>query len=363
VLLRTSQLPEQARCKPIRSTETIRFPLQIVRAGRTGCGRNVRNEVFSGRDAGERAETVEQSLLSPWHVVEPKRMNKANNIEDDKHGQPLLTVVVPSYNTAAYLPRCLKSFEGTHDGKIEVIVVDNVSQDGSADIVAAYSHLVSRFISEPDRGQSDALNKGFAAARGRYVCWMNSDDEFVSGAVSRLVQTLASATGHWYSAGMIWIDEESRITKCSPAMPRWFPLPQLGATGVGTPSCIMSRETAIRAGPFDEKLNYCMDTDMWWRLHSQGVALLQLPYYVWAFRVHPLSKTSHVHLQSNPNDAMATERELISDRYALSFGRRAGILRAIGTRWVGAISGRDILAYWDTMRYRGKRADDVAACR
>jgi glycosyltransferase involved in cell wall biosynthesis len=273
--------------------------------------------------------------------------------------QPVLSIVVPSYNSGPLLSRCLASFGGAHGGRTEVIVVDNDSRDQTAEVVAAHGEIVTTFISEPDRGQSDALNKGFATARGKYVCWMNADDEFVTGAVSRLVSDLEHAEGDWYTAGMIWIDGESRVTKCSPAMPFWFPLPQAGMTGVGGPSSIVRREVAAEAGAFDESLHYCMDTEMWLRLHAKGVTMTRLPYYVWAFRVHALSKTSHVHLSGKANASMTAERSQIASRFGLPHGKAAELVAAVGTRWVGAVSGRDFRAFLDTARYRGKPLADV----
>ncbi len=287
--------------------------------------------------------------LSPRPAKEP--MNRQ---------QPVLSIVVPSYNGGPLLFRCLASFGCPDSGKTEVIVVDNDSRDQTAEVVAAHGELVTTFISEPDRGQSDALNKGFAASRGKYVCWMNADDEFVTGAVSRLVSDLEHADGDWYTAGMIWIDDESRVMKCSPAMPFWFPLPQAGMTGVGAPSSIVRREVAEQAGDFDESLHYCMDTDMWLRLHARGVAMTRLPYYVWAFRVHTLSKTSHVHLSGKANPAMVAERARIAARFSLPHGKAAELVAAVGTRWVGAVSGRDLRAYVDTSRYQGRPLGDVS---
>lgn len=287
-------------------------------------------------------------------------MDHRQSVAEPGHLEPVLSIIVPSFNCAALLPRCLDSFGGPHRGKVEVIVVDNASQDGTAEIVAARGNLVTRFICEPDRGQSDALNKGFAAARGRYVCWMNADDEFVNGAVTRLVQDLEQASGEWYTAGMIWIDENSRVTKCSPAMPYWFPLPEVGMTGVGAPSSIVRRDIAEQAGPFDENLHYCMDTDMWCRLHAARVRLACVPYYVWAFRVHSLSKTSHVHVGGNANVRMVAERVRIAERFGLPHGRGAELVAAMATRWVGAVSGRDIRAYLHTLKYGGRPLRDVS---
>jgi hypothetical protein len=106
-------------------------------------------------------------------------------------------------------------------------------------------------------------------------------------------------------------------------------------------------------------MRYCMDTEMWCRLHQRGVKLATLPYYVWAFRVHADSKTSHVHLGSRANVHMAEERRSIADHYGLPRGAVCDVATTLATRLVGVISGRDFRAAFDTMRYRYLPVEDV----
>lgn len=276
--------------------------------------------------------------------------------------EPVLTVVVPCSNSERFLDRCLRSISGAERGKLEVIVVDNQSKDRTLEIVAAYGDLVTQIISEPDRGQSDALNKGFRAANGTFVCWLNSDDEFVAGAVPRIVADLQVGERDWYTAGMVWIDEESRIIRCSPPLPYWSGLAGYGATGVGGPSSFVRRSAIEQAGTFDEQLHFSMDTDMWYRLHARGVKLQLLNEYVWAFRIHVASKTSHLHLGEAMNAAMARERLLLAQRHGFGTSWFDERVLVSATRVLGFLSGRDQRAWLDSWRYRGKDVSSLQ-CR
>ncbi|MFM7135848.1 MAG: glycosyltransferase family 2 protein [Planctomycetota bacterium] len=277
--------------------------------------------------------------------------------------EPVLTVVVPCWNSEQFLGRCLASLAGVPAGSLEVIVVDNESSDNTRAIVEAHGGLVSQVISEPDRGQSDALNKGFRAATGRFVCWVNSDDEVIGGSLARIVSILEHAQGDWYTAGMVWIDEASRIVRCSPPLPHWPVLERFGATGIGGPSSFVRRAVVTRVGQFDERLHYSMDTDMWYRLHSQGVKLHALSFYVWAFRIHAASKTSHVHLGQRMNAGMMADRMVLARRYGFGTTRLHTAFLQAGTRALGLLSGRDFRAFQDTRCLRGRSVVELSCQR
>lgn len=275
--------------------------------------------------------------------------------------EPVLTVVVPCWNSERFLKRCLASLACARPGVLEVIVVDNQSTDDTLEIVSSHGELVSRVISEPDRGQSDALNKGFRAATGSFVCWLNSDDEFVGGALARVLAVLERAQDDWYTAGMVWIDEASCIVRCSPPLPHWNVLERYGATGIGGPSSFVRRTALENVGEFDERLHYSMDTDMWYRLHRHGVGLEVLGFYVWAFRIHAASKTSHLHLGERMKDGMMKERLVLAERHGFGATWRDEQLLMAGTRAIGLLSGRDLRAWSDTRRYRGRHVNELLA--
>ena len=115
---------------------------------------------------------------------------------------PLVSIVTPSYNQAAYLEATLRSVLDQDYPRIEYILVDGGSTDGSREIIERYAGRLAWWVSEPDRGQTDAINKGFAHAHGEVLAWLNSDDTYLPGAVT---QAVASLQAH-PAAGMVYGD-------------------------------------------------------------------------------------------------------------------------------------------------------------
>lgn len=206
----------------------------------------------------------------------------------------LVTIVTPSYNQAAYLPRTIESVIGQTYGEIEYIIFDACSTDGTAAILDAYENhpRVSRIVRERDNGQTDAINKGFRVARGEIVGWINSDDILPVDIVERSVRAFRQDPG----VGLTYCDIEYIDHAGSPfnlvaAHPR-YDLDYLlnSCFNVFQPGSFYRKSVVESAGYLDDKLKYCMDLDLWLKLLTRSRSC-HLPGCPSSFRWHDATKT------------------------------------------------------------------------
>ncbi len=186
-------------------------------------------------------------------------------------GGLLVSVVMPSFNQAVFLREALDSILDQDYPNVEILVVDGGSTDGSVAILESYGDRIS-FTSEKDGGQSDAINKGFARARGEVVAWLNSDDRYCVQAISRAVEGLLSdphATMLYGEAELIDVDG-AFLTRfqATQAFDLWKLIHV--SDFIMQPTVFMRREFVMAVGGLDEDLNFGMDWDLWIRLACLG---------------------------------------------------------------------------------------------
>jgi glycosyltransferase involved in cell wall biosynthesis len=191
----------------------------------------------------------------------------------ESRSYPLVSVVTPSYNALPYLVENIESVQTQNYPAIEHIVIDGASTDGTQEVLQQYPHLV--WVSEPDRGQSDALNKGFRQAKGDIIGWLNADDTYQPGAIAKAVEFLMAHPGVdiVYSDLQV-IDESSRpvgITKSQPFDLFLLPLKNY----IKQPTIFMRRQVIEKLGGLNEDLHYVMDREFWLRA---GLADFKMHY-------------------------------------------------------------------------------------
>jgi len=183
-----------------------------------------------------------------------------------------ISVVTPSYNQARYLETTLKSVLGQGYPALEYIVVDGGSTDGSVDIIRRYEQQLAWWVSEKDRGQSHAINKGFARATGEILCWLNSDDYFAPGALATVGALFAQRPGVSAIAGhCMLVDVPGGAQKLERGR---YPGRLKLLTGrryrMHQPSIFWRRSLYERVGPLDESQHLIMDFDYWCRISEHA---------------------------------------------------------------------------------------------
>jgi len=199
---------------------------------------------------------------------------------------PLVSIITPSYNQADYLEETIRSVLEQDYPNIEYLVVDGGSSDGSVDIIRKYADRIDWWVSEPDKGQADALNKGMARAKGEYVAWLNSDDIYRPSAIRRAVNVLQSNL----ELGMVYskLDSIDRTGELFNTISyrQYDLLDMLTFRIIGQPTVFMRRDVLQRAGPLDASYNYLLDHHLWLRM-LQLAPIKYVPEVWAAARHHP----------------------------------------------------------------------------
>ena len=198
---------------------------------------------------------------------------------------PNISVVTPSFNAAAYLEDAILSVKRQERVEVEHIVVDGASADETVRLLQRQTHV--RWISEPDRGQSDAINKGFLMATGDLVGWLNADDDYLPGAL----EAIARAAGEHPEADVIhgdciFVDPSGRIVRSK--VEHDFDPQVLLYFGCYIPSTsTFFRRRLIEQGLLlDCDYRVAMDFEFFVRLARLGCRFQYVPQFIAAFRWH-----------------------------------------------------------------------------
>ena len=190
----------------------------------------------------------------------------------------LVSVVMPVFNGAGRIGETLDALLGQSYSPIEVIVVDDGSTDGTADIVRGYEGV--RLIEQPNAGPAVARNSGVQQSRGRYISFVDHDDHWLPEKVERQVALLEANGGGFATCHMRYVLEV--------APPAWFRGPTDGTPVIGwVPSCwLMDRATWEKVGPFEPGFGHGCDTDWLARARNLAVETLVAAECLVDYRVH-----------------------------------------------------------------------------
>ncbi|MCC5847952.1 MAG: glycosyltransferase [Verrucomicrobia bacterium] len=248
-----------------------------------------------------------------------------------------ISVITPSFQSAPFLERCVDSvLAQRHDGvDLEYLFIDGGSTDGTLEKVRAYGDQVDQVISEPDQGPADAINKGFQRATGDVLAWLNADDEYLPGALARVVETFQRHPEAAFCFGHCPIIDASgtEIRRGVTRVKRFFyPLSSRfthqSINYISQPASFYRREAAEAAGPLRLDFKAAWDYEFLLRLWRQGPGIAIGDPPLAQFRWHSASISGqHFRLQFDEELQIARDDAgKWSPQSALHLGVKWGIL-------------------------------------
>jgi glycosyltransferase involved in cell wall biosynthesis len=224
---------------------------------------------------------------------------------------PLVSIIINSYNQGKFLEQCILSVINQDYPQKEVILIDGGSTDISAEIIKKYAHHFSWTIIEKDQGQADGINKGLKRTKGDLVAWLNSDDYYLPGAISRIIGEYRQKTDCAIYYGEVQaVDEQGKIiNRMRTGNYRLQDLVEfkiLNQAGV-----FFNGDTARVSSGLDLSYRYLLDHEFWLRIGSSG-EIYKINHYLAAARFHNQAKNV-ANAHEFGDEAHRISRWLLSD--------------------------------------------------
>ncbi len=263
---------------------------------------------------------------------------------------PSVSVITPSYNQGRFLERTIQSvLSQQFSGSLEYLVMDGGSTDGTVAILQQCDSRV-QWVSEKDRGQADAVNKGLGKATGDVIGWLNSDDVYYPGAIAAACEALDSHP----EVDVVYgdanhIDEHDGILEPYPTEP-WNFDRLLETCYLCQPAVFFRKRVLDRCGPLNPELHFCLDYEYWIRLAAAGVKFLWLRRVLAGSRLHAETKTCgfRIRFHTEINDMLRRYVPRVPDPWLFSYAHAVldekGISRSDGLRFPLLVSAHSLRA-------------------
>lgn len=250
-----------------------------------------------------------------------------NIILNKDSNYPKISIVTPSYNQAQFLERTILSVLNQNYPNLEYIIIDGGSTDRSVEIIKKYEKYLAYWVSEKDKGQSAAINKGFKKSTGEIIAWQNSDDIYIPEVFEYIAKLFNKKKYEIIMGDIILITKEDKAIRSL----RYGPWPRFGLKNVGmliaNQSIFWTRELHIKCIPIKENLHYDFDEDFFYRLVTNAKKIKHIPKLLGCFRIYAAAKQ---------NDKKNYCRELEIVKKTFNF-KRGNILLKLIEKFIRAV--------------------------
>ena len=285
---------------------------------------------------------------------------------------PLVSIVTPSYNQSGFLEETMRSVLHQDYPNIEDLVIDGGSTDGSLEIIRKYEDRLAYWVSEPDKGQADAINKGWTRCRGDIIAFLNSDDYYLPGAVSNVVRAFQRNPDVDFVCGQAqWVSEQGAYLQTTDfrvdGSDTWELFDLYRQTSVPQPAAFVRRRVLDKIGMLDPSFHFGLDGEFYLRVLTNFKAIA-LPDSLACMRLHDTSKSvgsgmgfapevlriAHKIIASpqdypkskvNPNKILAAAHIISARSYYVNGAHRDAVRHLLA-------SARLSTAYWMLIAYR-----------
>lgn len=266
---------------------------------------------------------------------------------------PRITVVTPSYNQGEFLEKTIKSVINQNYPNLEYIIIDGGSTDNSVEIIKKYEKYLTYWVSEKDRGQADAIRKGFEMATGELIGWLNSDDMYFPNALIEIGKAYKKFPSASIYVGGVAIGalNDGPIKKCSFPPPFWLWFRKYGIIPIGQMASFYSREIYEEIGGININFYHCMDADLWFRLLNYHPNVVIINKMIGFIRFHSKAKS-------------ATAKELY-EKEQKDFIKSLGLsifqykMLIILYKTLRLYTGNYLKSWLATLKYKNKRIEDI----
>lgn len=274
----------------------------------------------------------------------------------DQKKQPLFTIITPSFNQGKYVKRTIQSVLSQGMAGTEYLVFDGGSKDETVSILKSFENSI-QWVSEPDRGQAHAVNKGLKAAKGEIIGWLNSDDIYYPGALQAVKEIFENHPEINILYGMAdHIDINDAIIE--PYYNEEWNFDRLkDVCFICQPAVFFRKSIIERFGCLDETFNFCMDYDYWLRIGK-----LQPFYYlkekIAGSRLHPETKTLGSRVEVHEEILRMFKRKVGKvpsqwvHNHAYTVAWESGLRRATPEENLKFIKKVISVSIWDSLRLR-----------